>query len=409
MKILFLLTQDLESPAGVGRYFPWARGLVQLGHQVRIAALHANYASLKERHFIMDGVDVNYVAQMHVLKQNNQKIYYPAHKLVQISTKATVELVKATWNSEADIIQLGKPHPMNGMAGLIARYVKNKLVFLDCDDFEMANIHFGANWQKVGVRYFESMLPCRVDFVSVHTTFLQNMVLKMGVDPKRVIYLPHGADGKRFSNIDKTKVEEIRAKTGLIGKKVIVYIGSLSMPSHPVDILLDAFLQVHTANPQSILLIVGGGEEYERLVTRARWLGLENSIIFQGRVPGVEVPNYYYLADISTEPVIENQVGRSSLPLKMFESWVAGVPFVTQDVGDRRMVMGDPPAGLVAKAGDPNSLADAIIRILADPELALSLRKRGFEQAEKYSWENLAKKMEAIYYNAVIGKYGNTI
>jgi glycosyltransferase involved in cell wall biosynthesis len=357
----------------------------------------------------MDGVDVNYVAQMHVLKQNNQKIYYPAHKLVQISTKATVELVKATWNSEADIIQLGKPHPMNGMAGLIARYVKNKLVFLDCDDFEMANIHFGANWQKVGVRYFESMLPCRVDFVSVHTTFLQNMVLKMGVDPKRVIYLPHGADGKRFSNIDKTKVEEIRAKTGLIGKKVIVYIGSLSMPSHPVDILLDAFLQVHTANPQSILLIVGGGEEYERLVTRARWLGLENSIIFQGRVPGVEVPNYYYLADISTEPVIENQVGRSSLPLKMFESWVAGVPFVTQDVGDRRMVMGDPPAGLVAKAGDPNSLADAIIRILADPELALSLRKRGFEQAEKYSWENLAKKMEAIYYNAVIGKYGNTI
>jgi glycosyltransferase involved in cell wall biosynthesis len=73
------------------------------------------------------------------------------------------------------------------------------------------------------------------------------------------------------------------------------------------------------------------------------------------------------------------------------------------------MVMGDPPAGLVAKAGDPNSLADAIIRILADPELALSLRKRGFEQAEKYSWENLAKKMEAIYYNAVIGKYGNTI
>ncbi len=68
MKILFLLTQDLESPAGVGRYFPWAQGLARLGHQVSIAALHANYAALKKTHFEAGGVDIQYVAQMHVLK-----------------------------------------------------------------------------------------------------------------------------------------------------------------------------------------------------------------------------------------------------------------------------------------------------------------------------------------------------
>ncbi len=408
MKILFLLTQDLESPAGVGRYFPWARGLVQLGHQVSIATLHANYSSLKVRDFSRDGVYVHYIAQMHVLKQNNQKIYFPAHKLIQVSTRATIELIKAAWSSKADIIQLGKPHPMNGIAGLIARYMKSKLVFLDCDDFEMANIHFGANWQKIGVRYFESLLPKRVDLVTVHTTYLQNMILKSGVDLKRVIYFPHGADRHRFSQIDKTKVEEIRANTGLIGKKVIVYIGSLSMPSHPIDILLDAFLQVRTANPQAILLIVGGGEEYERLVARVRWLGLDQSVIFIGRVPGAEVPNYYSLADIAVEPVIDNAVGRSSLPLKMFESWAAGVPFITQDVGDRRMVMGDPPAGLIAQAGDPNSLAEAIIRILADPEMAISLRNLGFQQAEKYSWENLSKKIEAVYQDVLAISYGKS-
>jgi hypothetical protein len=99
MKILFLLTQDLESPAGVGRYLPWARGLVQHGHQVTITALHANYASLTQRHFVTDGVEVNYVSQMHVLKEDNLKKYYPAGQLLRIVSKATIELVKYAWKS----------------------------------------------------------------------------------------------------------------------------------------------------------------------------------------------------------------------------------------------------------------------------------------------------------------------
>ncbi len=409
MKILFLLTQDLESPAGVGRYFPWARGLARLGHQVSIAALHANYTSLTNRHFESEGVEVNYVAQMHVLKQNNLKTYYPAHKLIGIAITATGELVKAAWKSNAEVIQIGKPHPMNGTAGLIARMVRRKTVFLDCDDFEMANIHFGGSWQKMGVKYFERMLPRHVDYVSVHTNFLRQQVIEFGVKPDRIIYLPHGTDEDRFSQIDLGRVEQLRLELGLVGRKVVAFIGSLSLPSHPVDILLDAFQQVHTALPLATLLIVGGGEEYDRLVARANWLGLKDAIIFRGRVPGAEVPLYYKLADAAAEPVIDNPVGRSSLPLKMFESWVAGVPFVTQDVGDRRLILGEPAAGLLAEPGDANSLSKAILRLLSDTELANHLRKLGFEQAKKYSWENLSKQMEEAYKKALSMKYGNTI
>ncbi len=409
MRILFLLTQDLESPAGVGRYFPWARGLVRLGHQVKIAALHANYESLTETHFVKDGVEVDYVAQMHVLKQNNQKIYYPAHKLLSLAAHATIELTRAALRVPADIIQIGKPHPMNGLAGLLARYVRNKLVFLDCDDFEMANIHFGGNWQKWGVHYFENIIPRRVDYVTAHTFFIRDYLLNLGVQPQKIIYLPHGADNLRFADVDLKRVEEIRAELRLIGKKVVVFIGSLSLPSHPIDILLDAFQQVCDALPQTVLLIVGGGEEYDRLVAKTRSLGMEQAVIFRGRVPAAEVPLYYRLADVQAEPVIDNLVGRSSLPLKMFESWISEVPFVTQDVGDRRMILGEPPAGLLAQAGDPNSLAKSIIRILTDPELSSELRIRGLAQAEKYSWEHLSKRLEEIYQKAILEKYGNPL
>lgn len=407
MKILFLLTQDLESPAGVGRYFPWARELSRLGHQVSIAALHANYGGLEKKQFVSQGVTVRYVAQMHVRKQANIKTYYPAHQLIGIASKATYELIKTAWKSDADIIQVGKPHPMNGMAGLVARYLKNKLVFLDCDDFEMANIHFGASWQKVGVHFFETTLPRHADYVSVHTSFLQEKVHELGVRRERIIYLPHGADHARFARPDLDQVKSLQSELGLTGKKVIVFIGSLSLPSHPVDILLEAFQQVHTVLPETVLLIVGGGEEYDRLVAKTNWLGLKDAIIFRGRVPGADVPLYYRLADAAAEPVIDNSVGRSSLPLKMFESWVAGVPFVTQDVGDRKLMLGDPPAGLLAEAGDANSLTQSILKILTNPMLCTQLQERGFEQARKYSWEQLSKQMEAVYHKAYAEKHGS--
>jgi glycosyltransferase involved in cell wall biosynthesis len=401
MKILFLLTQDLESPAGVGRYFPWAQGLARLGHQVSIAALHANYASLKRTHFEAGGVDIQYVAQMHVLKEDNLKKYYPAGQLIKIVMQATKQLVNAAWKSDADVIQVGKPHPMNGMAGLVAHTLKKKVLFVDCDDFEMANIHFGGNWQKAGVQYFERLMPRRADYVSVHTHFLKDQVIRLGVKPERVIYLPHGVDKVRFSMIEVGEVERLRQEMDLGGKKVITFIGSLSLPSHPVDILLDAFQQVKTVLPETMLLIVGGGEEYDRLRARANWLGLKEDVIFQGRVPGAEVPKYYGLADVSAEPVIDNPVGRSSLPLKMFESWASGVPFVTQDVGDRKLLLGEPPAGRLAQAGDANSLANAILEILRNPELAEKLRQLGYKRAEQYSWENLARQMETAYQKAI--------
>lgn len=60
--IVFFLTQDLQSPSGLGRYLPWAKYLVREGYRVTILALHSSFDSLSEREFINDGVQVRYVA-----------------------------------------------------------------------------------------------------------------------------------------------------------------------------------------------------------------------------------------------------------------------------------------------------------------------------------------------------------
>ncbi|MGW8252136.1 MAG: hypothetical protein ACWGO1_15960, partial [Anaerolineales bacterium] len=68
MKILFLLTQDLESPSGLGRYAPMARELSALGHRVQVAALHSAYDELEHKQLQMAGAQISYVAPMHVRK-----------------------------------------------------------------------------------------------------------------------------------------------------------------------------------------------------------------------------------------------------------------------------------------------------------------------------------------------------
>jgi glycosyltransferase involved in cell wall biosynthesis len=111
------------------------------------------------------------------------------------------------------------------------------------------------------------------------------------------------------------------------------------------------------------------------------------------------VPLYYRLAEVVVDPVIDNEVGRTRLPLKLFESWASQTPFVTADVGDRKLVMGEPAAGLLAAPGDADSLAGAILQVLTTPGLAEELRQAGSKRALEYDWDRLAQRLESVYNN----------
>jgi glycosyltransferase involved in cell wall biosynthesis len=61
------------------------------------------------------------------------------------------------------------------------------------------------------------------------------------------------------------------------------------------------------------------------------------------------------------------------------------------------LLLGDPPAGLLARPGDPGALAQAILKILTDKDLAQSLCARGLQRIEDYYWDQLILKISGIY------------
>jgi len=398
MRILFLLTQDLESPSGLGRYWPLAKELTDRGHQVRIVALHSNFAALNEHAIKMDGVQIDYVAPMHVQKQGSQKQYYSSLQLILVAMRAIWASTRASLSSPVDIIQVCKPHPMNSLAGLLVQWLRGGILCVDCDDYEAHSNRFGSRWQRRVVAYFEQYVPRLAQLVTTHTQYMRDNLVAWGIPEERIHYLSNGVDQTRYIQPDQAYISSLRQRLGLDGKRVVAYLGSLSLPSHPVDLLIEAFKVLHEQLSTSTLLLVGGGEDVEKLIHLTHQLNIAKDVIFTGRVSPQEIPTYYALAEVTVEPIFDNEAAKGRSPLKMFESWIMGVPFITAGIGERVALAGNPPACLLFQpVGNVDSMADAILRILYSPELALTLRQRGLERVRNFTWDILATKLERLY------------
>ena len=396
MRIVWLLTQSLESPSGLGRYWPLSKALSELGHEVTILALHHDFCTLTHRCFIKDGVQVHYLGQMHVFKRGNQKEYFSPLRLFWIAIEGTRRLTKAALWMSTDVIHLAKPHPMNGIAGWITHQLRDIPLYLDCDDYEAGSNRFSGSWQRLIVTLFENNLPFATKGVTANTWFTIDRLKRLGYPAGRIIYVPNGVDRERFSNINHPDADALRQQLNLEGRKVVLYLGSLSLISHSLDLLFEAFAVVRRIEPRAILVLVGGGEDYRKLYNLAENLKLGDSIRFVGWVPPDRAPLYYLIADVSVEPARDTLAARGRSPLKLFESWASGTPCVTTDVGDRRYLLGHPPAGKLVHP-DANSLAYGILDILQNPEEAERIRRLGLERITSFFWDQLVLEFLRVY------------
>jgi glycosyltransferase involved in cell wall biosynthesis len=396
-RITFLLTQSLGDPSGLGRYYPLTKELVKLGYEVSILALHPDLASISQRRLEADGVHVHYVGNMHVRKVGNQKTYFGTFGLLRVALASSVRMSWQALLSETDVVHVGKPHPINGPAAVGARFLRGRDLYLDCDDYEAESNRFSGRWQKAMVALWEDKLPRFAKGMTVNTRFTQKRNIALGFPAERIVYVPNGVDRERFGHVDPRQVQDLRERLGLEDKTVVAYVGSMSLVNHPVNLLLDAFGSVRRQCSNAVLILAGGGEDYDVLRQRAAKLGLQEVALFVGKVPPEEVPLYLAMSDVSVEPVYDDLAAQARSPLKVFESLAVGTPVVTGDVGDRREMLEDGQAGLLVNPGDSDALAEGILALLQDRERAQAMREAALRVRERYYWDVLVKDFVKVY------------
>lgn len=397
LRILFLLTQSLTDPSGLGRYWPLARQMTKLGYQVEIAALHPAYNTLRQRDFVREGVRVSYVAQMHVRQEGNRQLYFNTPQLFFVTALATFALARAALKSRADVIHIAKAQPMNGFAGWLGARLRRRRLYLDCDDDEAASNRFSSGWQRNVVKWCEDRLPQAVRGVTVNTSYLRDRCLGLGVPASQIFLVPNGFDPDRFRLPASHEIESVRARWNLTGRQVVLYLGSLNLANHPILLLLDVFEQVHWRIPSALLLLVGGGEGYDRVAQEIQTRGLGDAVVLAGRVDPAAVANIYAASHLVVDPVFDDNVARARSPLKIVESLAMGIPVVTGDVGDRAAMLDNGRAGILVKPGSADELAEGIISALCDSACYNSIAERAKVISEQFRWDHLAQEFVKVY------------
>lgn len=397
MRILFIITVDLESPAGLGRYLPWAKQLVCDGHEVHVAALHRNMDETTQRHFVQDGIHIHYAGQMHVRKDGDTTLYFSPPRLLWTVLRGALGLSIQALKVDPDLVHVGKPHPQNVFAGLMAaRLLGRKLLFLDYDDLEAESNRTSGAWQRRALAWLERWFPRRCDGVTTHARSLVTHLLAAGVPAERILRVPSALDAARFAQPDPVQVSQWRGEIGLDpDQPVVIYVGSVSLSNHPVDLLLRAFALIVHDLPQAHLVLVGGGPDLAAMQTLARRLGIADQCTFLGRLPSQHIPALFSLATVSVDPVHGDAVAAARWPLKIAESLALDTPVVTGDVGDRAEMLGG--AGLLVVPGDAPALADGVRQILGDPTLAHALRSQCSVAMTRYDAVTIGRQLSLFY------------
>jgi glycosyltransferase involved in cell wall biosynthesis len=362
-------------------------------------ALHYDYQNFVPKKFNDQGVSVKYVGQMHVRKQGPHKTYYRTDRLIWVSMIATLQLARALRESDADVIQICKPQPMNVLAARLG--VRGRPIFCDCDDYEAETNLFSNKWQKNIVEYFEDGIVNYVSGITVNTQFSLNRYEELGFPPDHLVYVPNGVERSRFSGPNHP--EKVFARWDLKSDQLIVlFIGTLGIHSHPIDLLIDAFSLVGKAVPSARLMIIGGGEDFDLLRDIVKRLDIKDKVIFTGRVSPEEIPDYITAATVSVDPVKDDLIAKARSPLKILESLVLGTPVVTSDVGDRRAILNDGEYGLLVNPGDINSLSNGLIQILTQPTMRSAMGKAAKKNREQWYWDQLSNRFLGVYNRAGI-------
>lgn len=209
------------------------------------------------------------------------------------------------------------------------------------------------------------------------------------VEGENLFYV-HGVgvdvDYYRPSNIDSQISIGFEISPGV---PIVLCIGEFT-PNKNQSLLIDAWKHVLAEIPNAKLLFAGQGECERRLKGRVAREGLSTSIQFLGY--RTDIPQLLSLADVVT--LVSKREG---LPRSIMEAMAAGKPVVATNVRGNRDLVKDGTNGLLVSIGDARSLAQALVRILTDKELAQRMGTAGREIIQEYAQDRVLGEMWAIY------------
>jgi len=353
MKILTVLTYYRPHTSGLTIYVErLAKSLVKLGHDVTV--LTSQYQKDLPREEIQDGVRI---VRIPVLFRVSKGVIMPsfgwlAWKLVL----------------DHDVVHLHLPQFDAAGVALRGRLLKKPtIITYHCDLLLPKGF---ANWVVNGIvdimNRLAGMLANRIgayteDFAS-HSPFLKRFS-----DKVRVIYPPVS-----MPEAPVNKVEDFQKKNNPQGLSPVIGMATRFASEKGVEILLNALPKVMDSYPEAAVLYAGqyqdvmGEQDYfERLLPRIQEYQDQGQWVFLGVLNPDEMALFYKNLDVLVVPSLNST---ETFGLVQIEAMIQGTPSIASNLPGVRVPPRLTGMGRVIPIGDAQSLADAIIQIVANPK-----------------------------------------
>jgi len=197
--------------------------------------------------------------------------------------------------------------------------------------------------------------------------------------------IPNGVDVDRFQKaVPLTRWQD--------GPRNVLFVGRFEERKGLIHLLRAVRVLRREGRDDVRLLVVGGGPQ-EREVRRYVMTRHLQGVEFLGRVSDDEKAQLFRTADVFVSPA----TGRESFGIVLLEAMAAGTPIVCSDIHGYKGVLKRGEQGLLVPPGDKVALAEAIARILDDPDLAARMGESGRARAAEFSWRGVARRVDDYY------------
>jgi glycosyltransferase involved in cell wall biosynthesis len=156
-------------------------------------------------------------------------------------------------------------------------------------------------------------------------------------------------------------------------------------------VVVRAFAEVQKVYPDAQVDLVGAGKLERNIRELVQTLNLRN-VNFAGVVSRDKIGECYDRADIFV-----NASNLDNMPVSVIEAFAAGTPVVTTEPEGMKYLVTHEKTGLLSPIGDAKLLAQNVLRVLREPELATRLAQNALEESKRYAWDAVRAQWLEVY------------
>jgi glycosyltransferase involved in cell wall biosynthesis len=233
----------------------------------------------------------------------------------------------------------------------------------------------------------------KADALTVNSTATQSIVKNTYWQEAEII--PMGVDLTKFTG--KPGSRRFLKEHGINGP-LLLTVGRL-IELKGFRHAIEAMPLIKQSYPKAKLVIVGDGPDEEMLKKLSIISGVNENVIFTGRVTPDKMPEIFAACDIYLCPSKEvKDGGTEALGVVLLEALATGKPVVAADSGGIPDIIKDNQTGLLVPQANNQALADGVIKLLSDKRLRNRLVKSGQAYVQSdFSWPGIAKRFNNLY------------